>query len=265
MFGSVKVSPIAIVLGQWLAIPLLLCMTMGSAAGKFDPWGKEQMPAFFAIRPLDTWQFIRVKFCATAISALFATAIVAVLFGIWAAVEASPLNHQGSLIRQALSSGSLQQLAVAFAVPIGLFAVMWRELVCGLWPTLTGRKWLSVVVGISMLFLLSLAGAAGVWIYSHPSIHQWLIMIVPWILGSLLALKLTTAVLVVRANVRIGLMPLTTIGSLLVGWLLVATSLLAVSTYFTSPTWLLVAAVFLYVPWTQVVATPLALHWNRHR
>ena len=67
LFGTVTVTPAAMSLMIWIFVPLMLATSLGQGMGKFDMWGKETMPSFFAIRPMSTSHYVVLKMIAVAI------------------------------------------------------------------------------------------------------------------------------------------------------------------------------------------------------
>jgi len=266
LFGSTLVSPQLTALSFWIVGPFFLALTQGGGMAKFDVWGKIPMPAFFATRPLTTSQFLLIKFCSTAISVMVTWAITLGLFVVWAALEASSLNSRPSIIRAAFAEATPKSIAVFLFALLVLVALSWRNLISGMWPTLLGRKSLSVSIGFAFMTAFSLLGIAGVWIYQHPDYHALFFALLPWILGALIALKLVVAVLICLALQKRGLITPKVIGWLAMGWLALAGCLFGGFTLIFSPTWTLAAIVALeVVPFPSYAGAALALDWNRHR
>ena len=67
LFGTVAVTPATMSLLIWIFVPLMLATSLGQGMGKFDMWGKETMPSFFAIRPMSTTRYVVLKMIAVAI------------------------------------------------------------------------------------------------------------------------------------------------------------------------------------------------------
>jgi hypothetical protein len=264
-FGSVVIPPSLLSLTICIGLPVLLSAVGGSGMAKFDIWGKEQMPSFFAIRPMTTPQFIRIKLAAAALSTLTTWAIMVGIVMVWAVLEASPLNPRESIVRAALAQATPRTVAIFFAVLLGLAALMWRNVLVGMWPTLIGRKWVSVAVAVFCMVLFGGAALAGVWVYQHPDVRHYLPDFLPWVLVYLLAEKLFGAVAASFALRHWDMISAERLATLCLGWLLLAGLLFGLICCFTSPTWMLVAGVALSLPFSRVAIMPLALHWNRHR
>jgi hypothetical protein len=265
MFGSVSVST---PLMSWLmtvGVLLLLAATIGASLGKFDLWGKEVMPSFFAVRPMTSAQFVRLKFVAAAFSAMASIAILLMLFAIWAAIEMSPLNPRGSLVRATVGEMTWQKVAIAGVGVFGLCVFTWRGIAIGMWPSLTGRKWISIAMGVFITGAMTLAIIAGSWIYQNPAVQSDGLSALPWLLGVLVGAKAGAAGLAMRCMHANRLMSSRSIALYLAGWLVSVLAILAVIRYFNPLSWLVVAGSTLLVPFTRLLIASAALHWNRHR
>jgi hypothetical protein len=265
LFGSVAVSTSAMCLLLWVGLLLLLAATIGASVGKFDLWGKEAMPSFFAIRPMTTSQFIWIKLLAVVMSAFASTAILVLLVAVWTAVEVSPLNPSQSLVRAAFGELTSEKAALAGAAVFGLTALTWRGIAIGMWPSLTGRKWISVAIGVFFTGMMTLAIIAGSWIYRHPEVRSDCLSALPWLLGMMVAAKCCAAAGTVHMLTRHRLMESRDLALVLAGWSAIVGVILAGALYFGPLSWLLVAGAMLLVPFTRLAIGPAALHWNRHR
>ncbi|HEX2475781.1 MAG TPA: hypothetical protein VHK01_13605 [Lacipirellulaceae bacterium] len=265
MFGSVPVSTPLMSSLMSVGVLLMLAATIGASLGKFDIWGKEAMPSFFAVRPMTSAQFVRVKMMATAFSAMASVTILLVMFAIWAAIEISPLNPRESAVRSAVGELTWRKAAIAGFSVFALCAITWRGIAIGLWPSLTGRKWISIAIGVFFTGAMTLAIIAGSWIYQNPAIQSGCLTALPWLLGVLVAAKAGAAAWAIRflLDQRLSTPRALTFG--LVGWLVCALMILAVVCYFTHINWPVVAGTTLLVPFTRLMIASAALHWNRHR
>lgn len=223
------------------------------------------MTSFFAIRPMTTTGFVLIKFLAALVSAAIVWGIIVALFAFWTVLEASSLNPHESFVRAAWAKATPQGIAVVVGVLIGFLALMWRNIVIGMWPTLTGRKWIFNAIGIWTLIEFSLLGIAGAYVYRHPEIQRRLVELVPWVIGGAVTLKLGAAAGVIAALHRQGVVEPRVTGVFVAIWCGVCVGLFVVLCLIGSPTLLLAAGIVLFVPLTRLAAAPLALHWNRHR
>jgi hypothetical protein len=265
LFGTVTVTPATMSLVIWIFVPLMLATSLGQGLGKFDVWGKETMPAFFAIRPISTSRYVVLKLIAAAISAIVCWAIIWVFMAVWALVETSSLNTEESIVRAAYEHLTARQAAISVAVVLGLVAVTWRVIVTGLWPTLAGRKLISNGIGIASWSLLVVAAIVGSWVYRHPEVQARLIRGLPWVLGAMLVLKLCASAGAIYWLRRLGLVESGTLARSLAVWCFVAVGLFFGLSQVASPSWLLVACIIMFVPLARIAVAPLALYLNRHR
>jgi hypothetical protein len=265
MFGSTSVSTPLLSLLMSFGILLMLAATIGAGLGKFDLWGKEAMPSFFATRPMGSSQFVRLKVAAAAMSALVSVAILLVLLAIWAGVESSPLNPRNSAVRVAIEGLTWQKATFAGIGLLGLVAMTWRCIAIGLWPSLTGRKWISVSIGVFITAATTVAIIAGSWLYRHPEVQPDLLTLLPWLLGILVGAKACIAAEVAHVLTENRLIVSRTMAILLTGWVASVAAILAGIWYFMPLNWPIVASVVLLVPLSRLAIAPAALHWNRHR
>jgi hypothetical protein len=265
LFGSVAVSPAAMSLLVWIAIPLLLSTAQGPGLGKFDLWGTDAIPAFFAVRPMTTMQFIVLKLLAAAASACACWAFIGLFVAIWALIEGSPLNPHASLVRSALANLTPHRAAIAFMVLVGLILATWRTIVVGIWSSLFGRKWLSITVGIAMFGQLTAAVLAAGWVYRRPELQTHAAEVVPWMLGGLLVLKLGGAAGALATLQKLRAIELRTTALILSCWLIATLGILAAVSCALPLNWQLAAAIALFVPLVRILVAPIALTFNRHR
>jgi hypothetical protein len=265
MIGSQYVSPSQLGLGFLVGMFLLFSGLYGPSLGKFNIWGKEEMSAFFAIRPMTTARFVFVKMIAAALGALIAWTIMLALIAVWAVVEASPLNPNESLVLAAAAYVSPRTIAMCIAIMLGLLAFAWREIAIGMWITLTGRKWLATLLSLLMMAIFSLTAIIGTWVYKQPEIQPRLFAATPWLIGASLVAKLCSAAFVFAALHKQRSIPPSAMIWWLGAWCLAAVGLCGLLALWVPPSPMLAACVLLLLPLTRVAAAPLALHWNRHR
>jgi hypothetical protein len=265
LFGSVAISPAAMTLLIWIAIPLIFATSIGSASGKFDFFGKEAIPPFFAVRPMTTGQFIALKLAAVMVSACACWAIVFAFVGVWALIEASPWNPHVSQVRSTLTELTWRELIIACLVPVCLVAATWRTIAIGMWTSLAGRKWLSVSVGIATVAQLTIVVLAAGWVYRHPEVRNTLSTAVPWLLGFLLVIKLCGAAAAFAALRKLRLIEARTAITILGCWAGAVAGILAVASCFARFSWQMAILAMLVVPLVRILVAPLALYLNRHR
>ena len=265
MFGSTVLSPSMLGLLMLIGAFVMFSGLYGPGVGKFDIWSKEQMPSFFAVRPMATPRFVFIKMIVAGFSALGAWCQLMALLALWAIVEASPWNPRESVVRSALAGATPWEVAVCIAAPLVLLMMSWRGLVVGMWPSLVGRKWFAVTMGVLAMAITALAGGVGYWTYSH---RQWwpdLLKYVPWLLAAIVAIKLITAASIFRALTDGEILPPRTIAFWLAVWVSGCIGLIAVASCFVELTPMLAASIVLAVPLARIAAAPMALYFNRHR
>jgi hypothetical protein len=265
LFGTISVTPATMSLLIWIFVPLMLASSLGQGLGKFDMWGKETMPSFFAIRPMSTTRYVVLKMIAVAASAFFSWAILWFFLALWAFVEASSLNSHESIVRAALANSSSRQAAIAVIGLIGLVAVTWRAIATGIWPTLTGRKSVATSIAFASWGSLVVAAIVGSWVYRHPEIQARLEGTLPGLVSVLLLLKFAAAAAVGFWLRKLGMVESGTAAKCLAGWCAVVVGLLLGLSQVVQPNWLMAGWVVLLVPLARMAVAPLALHLNRHR
>jgi hypothetical protein len=265
LFGGLPISPAAMCLVIWIAVPLLLATTLGQGMGKFDVWGKDTMPSFFAIRPMTTVRFVALKLVAAAVSVIAGWAIVGLLNAVWALIEISPLNANESLVRAAWENLTLRGATVAVLAAAAVVAITWRLVVIGMWPSLSGRKGVPITISIASLAWLGLAGFFASWVYKHPEVHPRLLGLTTTVVGVLLAAKFAVSAWAICRLHQLQLITVRATTKLLAAWFAVFIAILAGLSQLVSPNWLMVGCVALMLPVARIAFAPLALHWNRHR
>jgi hypothetical protein len=92
---------------------------------------------------------------------------------------------------------------------------------------------------------------------------------VPWLIGVLLAIKLTAAVFVIQGLLRWRLTTTSGAALMVATWLVVTLSLTAIALASLPPEHAAATKIFpgiaLLIPFARVAGAPLALEWNRHR
>jgi hypothetical protein len=233
--------------------------------GKFDVWGKDQIPAFFAIRPITTPRYVVIKMTAAVIGGLAVWAMMLVLLVVWTLLETSSWNSRPSIVRAALANATPRDIAMIIVVPLGLVALSFREMLTGMWSALAGRKWLSTVMSLAMVTLLVVLGGVGAWLHKHPERRPDLMEWLPWLLGVALIVKLIVTARIVVAIRQYGILSTRTLLRCSAVWLAGCVVLFLTGTFFISSSFMLAGTAMLMMPLARIAAAPLALHYNRHR
>jgi hypothetical protein len=254
-----------------LAVPVLMAGLAGAPVGGRNRWVKDHfcIAASTATLPMSTGEMLGAKLRSAALSTLVAWALVVVAVPL-AVILTGNLDTALGWWRQA------RQEVPAFKIVAGLLAgaillvgCTWKRLVDGQFFGLTGRKWVieSAVSG-GTLALVGF-GLAGLWIYKHPEIHEQLLALVPWLLGLLIACRLSVAGLALRAGLRRRVLEPRTAARWVTAWVCVAATLFGLLAYAVPaervPVYNLAFAVLFAMPMARLTAAPLALAWNRHR
>jgi hypothetical protein len=263
--GTYQFTTSQLALALWFAAPLLIASVVGSDLAKCDFWAKAAMTSFHAVRPVSTAQFVLIKLLAVFAGAATVWAMFIALLAVWAVLESSPLNRGESIVRAAWAQATPAGIAAVAGVLIAYLLLLWRNIVVGMWPTMTGRKWLSTWIAITNLGTLIALGVAGTYAYNHPEIQQRLLASLPWIVGVAVTLKLCAAASILAVLRQQRAMDPRSIAWSIGAWISSCLVLFAAISFAFSPTPLLVAGVVWFVPLNRLAAAPLALHWNRHR
>jgi hypothetical protein len=264
-FGAAQLTPSLLGLALMVASLIMFCGLYGPGMGKFDIWGKDPIPAFFAIRPVTTPRYVLIKMAAAAISVLISSAMLLALVTLWALVETSSWNPRESVVRSAIANATPRTIALAILAPIAVYSLSCREMSTAMWSALTGRKWVPIGLGILMMILLSIGGTIGFWIYRRPQYHSQVMDWTPALVGVLLILRFGVAARIFQAIDKLKLVPRRAMFQWLAAWAAGCVILFLLVWCFMTPTFLIAAMVLFLVPMTRLAAAPLALHYNRHR
>ena len=266
MINSIAVKSEMLTLGILIFFPFMMLGIASLGLGKFDYWGKEQMTTFFAARSMTTLEYVLLKFKAAAVAAVASWGILMCLLLLWAALDVSPINRHQSLVRVAWAEATPRNIAMVILSCIGLLLLMWRNLVCGFWISLAGRKWFSSIVGVSLtLAVFLLLPVLAEWIFRRPELRDRILALVPTIVCTLAAVKLIAAFAMGVYLKRFGLASERELAIAFALWMIVGGCILATLGCFVSLTAILFGGVVLLVPLVRLAAAPLALRWNRHR
>jgi hypothetical protein len=258
------------VLAAFVSLPLVAAFVVGFGMGKRSFWAKELgLTPYTATRPVSSGALALAKLQMAARSAAAAWALMLALAVLW--VFLSGTRYEVGRWWERLSAGR-QPLEMWSAVGLGLVGVValtWGQLVGGLCLGLTGRPW--VVNAVTGVYLAGAAGlgAVGVWTAYHPTAYD-AVLVILWVQVVLALLaKLLVAAWAVRAVYRRGLLGAGTLGWLLAVWAVGTGSLVALNYLVIpagpAPRHLIAAAQPLLLPLVRLMATPLALAWDRHR
>jgi hypothetical protein len=223
---------------------------------------------FVTTRPLTGASLIAAKLKVTIRSTLIAWLLV--LAAIPIAVRWSGTPIVNDWLRELVKAAGMPRAIAIVALGLALlFASTWKQLVQSLFISMTGREWLNKTVAIGALTLLGVIVPVAHWAFGQTVIIAKLWVALPWILWTLVVLKLVAAAWVaIRLHDR-GLVHDRTLLAGAVCWDIAVFALYALLVWITPAVIfrrdMLALLAILAVPLVRVAAAPLALAWNRHR
>ena len=270
-FGPNDAIPPAQPVLSALAVPMLIASLAGAPVGARNPWVKDTyaIGASTATLPLSIGEMMGAKLRAAALSTLAAWAIVVVAVPL-AVILTGNLETAAGWWRQARQEIPLLQIVAGLlASAILLVGYTWKRLVDSQLFALTGRKWVIESAVSGGIIVLVGFGLGGLWIFKQPQIREQLLALVPWLLGLLIACRLSLAGLALRAGLRRRVLEPRTAVRWVIAWVCVALTLFGLLAYAVPaervPVYNLAFAVLFAMPMARLTAAPLALAWNRHR
>lgn len=270
LFRETPVIVVEIVVAS-LLLPPFLAIFVAATAGKSSSNASESygITPFIAIRPVADRSLIVAKWQAALLSTLATWIIVAVVvpFGlIWSDATEPIINIVGN-VDDAL--GRPRAIILGLLMLAGLVGSTWKQLVQGLYITMSGRDWAVKGIAFATLVLVTFGFLALGWILDsrYRIVVAW--SAIPWLMMALVAVKLLLAMQVMQRGAARGLFTRTQLVFAAIVWdlsVLVVYGVLAlilpdilIRRYFL----LLVA--MLVVPFVRLAAAPLAVARNRHR
>ncbi|MBN2022897.1 MAG: hypothetical protein JW809_08880 [Pirellulales bacterium] len=250
-----------------LFLPWFLALPMGATMGRFVAQGRASgmNSPFLAVRPVDCVGFVAAKLKVAALAVLVTYAAVVPLV---AGLMAWTHDDRGLNLLVGLVSSPTQRVGIVLLALAILPAVAWRLVADGLFVSLTGRPWLTAVLGTAGVALFYAFLIVGFWIRSQPEWHEPLRAAAPWLLVAIAAIKLLLAGFLLRRLCRRLLDPALA-ARLVAVWLATVAALVAIAVWLLPRavvSWpILLSAVILAVPAVRIALAPLALAWNRHR
>ncbi len=264
------ISPAQTVLAA-LAIPVFVAGMAGVSVSVRNPWVKDHycVAASTATLPMSTGEMVGAKLRAAALSTLAAWALVVVAVPV-AVILTGKLETVLGWWRQALQEvPAFKIVAGLLAATILLVGCTWKRHVDSLFVRLTGREWAiacALLWGMGLFIGLALVG---IWISQHPETHARLLALLPWLLGLVIACRLSAAGLALREGLRRRVLEPRTAMRWVTAWVCVAATLFGLLAYAVPaervPVYNLAFAVLFAMPMARLTAAPLALAWNRHR
>jgi hypothetical protein len=268
-FGD-AISPARTVLVA-LALPVFIAGMAGMPVSGRNRWVKDHysMAASTATLPMSTGEMLGAKLRVAALSTLasWALVVVAVPSAVILTGNLETVVGWWRLAQQEVST--LKIMAALLAAAILLVGCTWKRLVDGMFLSLTGRQWvIGCALSVGTVAIVGL-GFVVIWISKHPEVHERLLTLLPWLLGLLIACRLSLAGLAFRAGLRLRVLEPRTAVRWVTAWLCVGATLFGLLVYALPaeqlPVYNLALAVLLAMPMARLTAAPLALAWNRHR
>jgi hypothetical protein len=254
-----------------LSTPVFMAALVAATVRKPSPHQSDGygVTAFIATRPLTDAQLIAAKLYATMWSTLATWLLVLVAVPLALVGSGAWSVLMDGARRLAWGIGTLRTVVLVLLVLAAFIASTWKQLVQSLCIGLTGRERLvkgSVFVTLALLFLL---GPILQWIGASGRVRGALWEALPWILATLVCLKMSAAFWVAIRLFRSRLLSDRALMAGAACWCLVVLALYGALVWFFSspffPRYESAMVAILAVPLARLSAAPLALAWNRHR
>lgn len=254
----------------FLFIPPLIATFWGSQMGSpGESFRSTVLTTFTATRPMADAEMVAAKLRAATRTAAVTWLVVLGLTAGWFVLtdgfERMQLTWEGAKAKV----GAARTTGILVLWSAALVLGTWRALVVNLWVGLCGRTWMvSAHMILIALFGLQLLAQ---WAFSLSDLtrREWFEQALPWMLGSVVALKFLLAGLALRVAHRRGQLERGAVVRLLGVWSLAVMLLFALLAWSVPPDVIsmfgLAIGVILFLPLTRLAVAPLALAWNRHR
>lgn len=253
-------------LGIFMSLPLFMASMAGCALGNVNGLSSTaQQGQFLFVRPLSSVALVRDKLWMAALSTL----------ACWAAILpfVSLFFFRPGFIQAVVGlAQSVPLWKLAIGVPLAMLMIViitWKQLVEGFWIALTGRAWLINVITIGMVWLVFVAVGGGVGLNLYPEYQATAAAVGSKVVMIGVILKLVVAACVLTILLRGRLLPASFSLGMFGGWCLIVAGLAALVLWKVPPGLVpvsdLLGAIVLVIPFSRLMAMPLALEWNRHR
>ncbi len=262
--ASIAITAPILILAFATAGPILVFLSMAAGIGKFDFFAKEtRWPSFATIHPMSSGDFVRAKLKALAFASLITAAVMSIVVTIsWLGMI--PSDRALALAPLAKMSPVTRTLVLSL-LPLAAALINWRNAAVSLIVFLTGRPRLITTFTFANIAMISLAFQAGYWLFKHPSHRAALESAFPALIVIAITIKLAVATTACRALTHLQLISRNAVVTAILLWSVFA--IIAAVTFhpFAPSSSKLIPIIILMLPFTRLIATPLALHWNRHR
>jgi hypothetical protein len=259
--------------------------------------GSSAFPVFLATRPFAPGMFLAARFLAAAVSCLAAWAIALAFVSGWLLLPAQVGAETAPLVVLAVREATPRAWGVIAGVLLLLVFWTWKCQVQGVWPDLTGRRWVAVGVpylihSLVLVATLTLVTRFQASLHGDRHAAELLRELATW-LAVAAVVKVVAGLLVAAFAVRTRVVASTVVLRLALGWLVVAAGLFGalhwmagtapadtladgvlriyvpfcasnMPSEFHSPVALAALAV-LFLPFGRLLAAPIALSLHRKR
>jgi hypothetical protein len=269
--GTTVSQPAVLVAPVIVYISLLITSFCGTCASQSDNLTKTyELQPFLALRPLSTAQLIEAKMKMAAVILLRCSAIsvCGALLVLLIPSAANPENRPTLFVL--LHMITWKQGALALLGYVAALVAAYKGMISGIWLSI---GWLHPVVKLLLslipIWICLIAIGGPTYLYSHQDEIPRVIAAIPYVLGSLVAVKflltaVATAKLRAAALVRDDLILKWGAVWLVVGVLL-SCGLLQVHSMVGVSLAAIAASQFLSLPFARVALTPILVSLNRHR
>ncbi len=254
-----------------LITPPLLAGFAAAMVSKANPDARDAqaISPFIATKPLSSAALVAAKLQMAAWStvATWALVLVATPLALWWSGNWPMVSEKTS--RFVFVVGVPRAIAFALLVVVGLMASTWKQLVQGLYLSLSGRAWIATATLLAALALIIVIGPLAQFVVENDDAQAAVWNALPVMLALLVAGKMIAACWVAVHLVRSGLLADRTLVRGATRWLVSVLALYGVLAWMVTgplvPQYSLMLLAILAVPLARLSAAPLALAWNRHR
>lgn len=270
LFHETPAIVVEIVLASFL-LPSFMAIFVAATAGKSSSNASESygITPFVATRPIEDRALVIAKWQAALLSTLAAWVVVAaaVPLALIGADATEPIVAIARDVDDAL--GRSRAIILGLLILAGFVASTWKQLVQGLYISMSGRDWAVKGIVFATLALVTLGCFGLVWIFDSRQriVVAW--KAIPSLMAALAALKLLLSMRVIKRIAERGLFSRT---QLIVGAIVWDAAVFAVAGVLAlilpeilAPRFFLLLVALLVVPFVRLAAAPLAVARNRHR
>jgi hypothetical protein len=254
-----------------LVTPPLLAGFSAAMVSKANPNARDAfaLSPFLATRPLSSAALIGAKLKMAAWSTLATWVLVLVAIPLALSWSGNWPTVAEKMSRFAGVVGVPRTIVLVLLVIVGLIASTWKQLVQGLYLTLSGRGWIATATLIAAIALIIVIGPLAQWVIDNDDARAAAWNALPVVLALLVVCKMGAAYWVAARLAQSGLISDRTLVRGAARWVFVVFALYGLLAWMVTgplvPQYSLVLLAILAVPLARLSAAPLALAWNRHR